>query len=114
MTDTKHTPGPWEVIEKDQPACIRVYQEGCPGDHPYICEMLFGVHRKPKGNFEQRIHNARLIAAAPDLLAACKRLVAFEKGDGSCLLCGARERCSDTCSVGKAQSAIAKAEGADQ
>ena len=48
---TKHTPGPWKSIKQD-----------IVGGHPleYI------------GKWSGRSANAKLIAAAPDLLAACK------------------------------------------
>jgi hypothetical protein len=61
----KHTPGPW-TITGDRDAI----EAQCPGA-PYkiiIAETIGYKHiREP---------NARLIAAAPDLLAACEELLA--------------------------------------
>ena len=53
----KHTPGEWRVIAH---SIIIADESG-------ICK-LFGEGM----NFGEQIANARLIAAAPDLLAACK------------------------------------------
>ena len=63
--------------------------------------------------------NAHLIAAAPDLLEACKALVDFAPSDGHrCLYCDARVYAVDStdehspdCELIKAQTAIEKAEG---
>lgn len=87
-----HTPGPWE---------IRTVKQG----YPYQIVAPNGTHVRnvtrwaalsvpalPEGQA-----NARLIAAAPDLLAACK--LALESGE---FLCG---------EDGIVKAAIAKAEG---
>lgn len=59
-----HTAGSWELIEKDGKAVPHVYPDR--GNFLLkICEV--------KGNSdEEAMANARLIAAAPDLLAACE------------------------------------------
>lgn len=69
MSDNeKHTPGPWQVDVYVVTGATFVEQVGGPS--------LAHVLGKP-GPLEPYIAaNARLIAAAPDLLAACK--VAFE------------------------------------
>ena len=75
MTDaTKtatHTPGPWIVrsyIDMQHPSCL--------GDddnrHMIISEGGQGLAHTVGLNTETDVVNARLIAAAPDLLAACK------------------------------------------
>lgn len=59
---TKHTPGPWTVAD--------------------VCEVvvcatgrtLCDVYSSPATGDEQADNDARLIAAAPDLLAACEAL----------------------------------------
>ena len=61
MQETKHTPGPWIVHEKVHPAFVCSIADGVIGN--VICEP-------PTWN-ESRVYwpgNARLIAAAPDML----------------------------------------------
>jgi hypothetical protein len=102
MNKSKYTPGPW-TLEKQrddaeytaigEPIAI-IGGEDC-------CEVIkFIVGRccdyGPHGD-EQTTANAQLIAAAPDLLAACKALQAEAAARG----CGLRI----------ADEAIAKAEG---
>lgn len=59
MTNTTHTPGPWLVSRN----YIRVH-----ADKECIAEII--------GNEKNRQANARLIAAAPDLLAFAKLVAA--------------------------------------
>lgn len=90
METMSHTPGPWEV-------CIR-YE---PNDWP-----VYAINGQMESHEEEQA-NARLIAAAPDLLAALKHAEKF-------CPCGARPESPHThphvigCPVG---AAIAKAEG---
>lgn len=72
MTKPKHTPGPWRVTLPDE--CIVTNDDGhevadCSmwyEDLPAVCAA-----------------NARLIAAAPDMLAALKAIIdADERGQG--------------------------------
>jgi hypothetical protein len=61
MTQSKHTPGPWKVRRNqstNKPACQITTK-----DKEVICSMA-------KGDFG--LDDARLIAAAPELLAACE------------------------------------------
>lgn len=59
MTDTKHTPGPWSVFFGDQ-----IGTKDC-----HIAQ----VHSEGRTmTAEQRAANARLLAAAPDMLAALR------------------------------------------
>lgn len=60
---TTHTPGPWVCAAKT-PDMIRIGPENQPMDNGYA--FLADIHGR------ERESNARLIAAAPDLLAACK------------------------------------------
>jgi len=70
-----HTPGPWKVDAGDDGDGIRVYQQRCRpelhGAQPLIAALDPG-----RGwiavPVTELAHNARLIAAAPDLLAALK------------------------------------------
>lgn len=65
---TKHTPGPWEVRYDDQLDHIFTV-----GEHPRrIANIFGGVCGQNDSDLENQA-NARLVAAAPDLLAACKR-----------------------------------------
>lgn len=96
---SQHTPGPWATHGSGN----------CP------CGMVFG----PDGNVlvhhavthewadfipveAQQIANARLIAAAPELLEACKALLALYQANGMPNSGGSYEM---------AKAAIAKAEG---
>ncbi len=54
----KHTPGPWSVVAFGQPPIFEIESEDAN-----ICQGVF---------MEE---DARLIAAAPDLLAACRAVV---------------------------------------
>lgn len=91
----KHTPGPWSVhADPDNPGCCTIYPDhGHPiGD----CGAYFDPG------------NARLIAAAPDLLEALEELRGAvidldQDEEGSVNLCEAAIR--------KARIAIAKARG---
>lgn len=68
----KHTPGPWKVIRADSPV-VQTEDE-----HHAIC-TTYGVY----ATREQKEANSNLIAAAPDLLAACQgamRIVSLWNG----------------------------------
>lgn len=67
-TVEKFTPGPWAVYE-DSPA-TSVYCDDEFGNRVADCNSAFTTLPK-----EQRIANAKLIAAAPDLYAACKEFI---------------------------------------
>ncbi len=66
---TKHTPGPWKIDENNELplAVIQDHEEG-----QGICEL-----ETVSFDTDETQANARLIAAAPELLEACKNLVAF-------------------------------------
>ncbi len=59
---TEHTPGPWEI---DPRAANHVI-----ADKRSICSLGFHDTSLPDGGQAENSANARLIAAAPDLLAA--------------------------------------------
>lgn len=84
---SKHTPGPWCAVEGT------VFKDY--GDKAYPVASV-------EGWGEDTDHNARLIAAAPDLLEALKRIVDWDAA-GLALT-------EDH--AGQARAAIAKAEGA--
>lgn len=82
---TPPTPGPWDVLESNCSNLAHV--EAADG---------FAVCSIPK----KRLADAFLIAAAPDLLAACELLAAWDRGEADI---------SDACSA--ARAAIARAKG---
>lgn len=79
MSELKHTPGPWRVDETKDLGAYGVWTDypthpgyDGAGYESQICDVI------PLGkeiSRDQRDANARLIAAAPDLLAACKEFV---------------------------------------
>lgn len=96
MSESKHTPGPWHVHDRWY---IGTVGEGIRTHAEVKCCVNVPAH-----DHEQHEANARLIASAPDLLAAVKELLEVRTGDG--LL-------DPACAAfGRAQAAIRKAEGA--
>lgn len=67
----KQTTGPW-LYKKDYGVSkyFDDYVIVCPGK-PELLARVYDLHSKK----EDVVANARLIAAAPDLLAACKQMV---------------------------------------
>lgn len=63
---TKHTPGPWRVERHQRGRIVVVEPEGCT-----VAQIVANA-----GN-RYVPHNASLIAAAPDLLAALLEIVAI-------------------------------------
>jgi hypothetical protein len=63
MTTTQHTPGPWSQGE-DNP--LNIY-----GNHASVANV-HGTHPTGASTEEEAIANARLIAAAPLMLAALR------------------------------------------
>lgn len=90
---SKHTPGPWEVQN------MTVFNRGCM--FVANCDGLGDVDR-----MEMSRANARLIAAAPDLLAALQELLNMPDFDGSVITSAARKQAKH-----RARDAIAKAGG---
>lgn len=68
-----HTPGPWKLEEKFDGSYI-VPEKTTPQERQDYGEVVIACLLRPN-----KEANARLIAAAPDLLAAC--LLALEEGD---------------------------------
>lgn len=66
--ETKHSPGPWHI--EDEYIFDAILSRVATVDFGDDCEeTITGAGRTPQGTGRA---NARLIAAAPDLLAACK------------------------------------------
>lgn len=93
----EHTPGPWQAVE-DALTTVRVVavRPGTQVIERDICEFHFGAKDEEEAN-------ARLIASAPDLLAALKGLTDF--------LSGHRSKSQVVALAREARAAIAKAEG---
>ena len=95
---TTHTPGPWQAEAPKYSAHVAaaIWRDGV---------RLAQVDRRPKANESEEMANARLIAAAPDLLAACQKLAEWDLSRGGAV--GAR-LISEACSW--ARAALAKAQ----
>ena len=102
---SKHTPGPWSISGID-PRCIVCELFGSTQDNPRMGAVASVWER-----IGQTDANARLIAAAPELLVACK---VSQKA----LLLDMEHATGDTwtgvqTAYANARTAIAKAEGAN-
>lgn len=105
----KHTPGPWKIWElqdRDYSVEIASVEAGC------TVGAAYHINDDPVTPCDETMANARLIAAAPELLEACKKVLEhikiidknrdffnFDNDSGPIL-------CRD-----KIEAAIAKAEG---
>jgi len=134
-----HTPGPWEACGKGRCTCKDVSAKDHPVAH-IICgewgDEYPNIQLSPRedgigyvaiafldkivyGEIEEEMAaaNALLIATAPDLLAACKALVArideWMALDMPCPLCDGYVPHFDDCPYAFAAAAIAKAKGKD-
>ena len=109
MSEAKHTPGPWKAVyysgDNNRPTVVR--KVSGRADNPVcVIAKLFTHH----GETETEA-NARLIATAPELLAACKAVVdAWHANDSNF----ERELNKGTPTwLAEARAAIAKATGTD-
>lgn len=66
----KHTPGPWGYAYDDRGECVIDVGPWCPNVYGRIDPVVASVPQDGNDNEEA---NARLIAAAPDLLEAAKK-----------------------------------------
>lgn len=112
---TKHTPGPWTIVETGKTGLGEVVCEvGRGGDiDPRDEDSLYQVGRMCDwGGWDKEttLANARLIAAAPEMLAALEDILnglehagcSSQHCSGTCHYCATRRR---------AREAIAKTEG---
>ena len=70
-----HTPGPWIVEFRGyqcHPIYVRTEYRGCGGAK--IHGSAGAIAKMPASKFHDQEANARLIASAPDLLAACRQM----------------------------------------
>mgnify|MGYP003480899704 FL=1 len=72
---TKHTPGPWRFFD-NAGSNMQGYSQpsGVAGTGENLGQLICGCFGDVRGGEEQASANARLIAAAPDLLAALQLL----------------------------------------
>lgn len=110
--DTKHTPGPWRTDhhEHNEPhQNIRI-----KGSYRTVCTVWIDDAPVPDYNAEQE-SNARLIAAAPELLEALKAAIdcgmvpVSSASEGGAAAHSIQVRVAD-----QIRKAIAKAEGTDK
>ena len=108
MKESKFTPGPWKVSIR--PLAITVWADAI---------SLYPIAHIGERNRDEKEANAHLIAAAPDLLAACERglehlitqhdKAAYYEYHQHCTGC---EVCQSI--IPELMSAIAKAKGGEQ
>lgn len=99
----KHTPGPWRLMNSHKAGFLNVYTTHDTGEleaTDFICEIGPGARNEGEINA-----NARLIAAAPELLEACK-VLADLCTDAKCV-----QSVKWTSARDQARAAIQKAEG---
>jgi len=101
---TTHTPGPWRLVTRSNQhglaaLAVAIDKPGCAPS--WLPGKGFGLASTLTAQDEA---NARLIAAAPDMLAALKLCEAFCKGH--------QETPEKVVRYQQARAAIAKAEGA--
>lgn len=104
MSDMKHTPGPWAYTEAAITGDRGIHAEGTG----IFAEAFADIRRACENNTAEAEANARLIAAAPDMLEALKalRLQALQSNVNS----AANEWGLEALAM--ANAAIAKASGA--
>jgi hypothetical protein len=103
--ETKHTPGPWKLIKTDRNDIVVSYSDGGLRSHIATChnQLLCEEH----GNL---LANARLIAAAPDMLEALKAIFNYDWHDELNELHGEDET-NEAKVLKQVRAAIARAEG---
>lgn len=108
MADAKHTPGPWVIWglnSKTGDLTIGIANETGPKKH--IAELCWPKDEAQEPGGPTGLDDARLIAAAPDLLAALKALSFAAQTSGG--VAGRDDALVDA--IGVASRAIAKATG---
>jgi hypothetical protein len=109
MSKAKHTPGPWIVGDQRRrdPGCILIHTSS--GES--IASAWNLMRPDGSGPDTPMEANARLIAAAPDLLAACKSAMELLDGLGGADVLGDFFAARADDESAKLMAAIAKAEG---
>lgn len=102
MSDIRYTPGPWKAFNASWSETFIT----APGfDHAICClDINHATEESQESDSEQMAANARLIAAAPELLEALQEMLHIMEQHEQLSGC--------ECSIGdEARSAIAKATG---
>ena len=106
MSDTKHTPGPWAVDDHDHGVEVfRAQPMPGGGRGEGVCAVY--------GWGGMRDADARLIAAAPELLEALERMERHARDFAECPFCHLPPEigCATDCPLTAARAAIEKARG---
>ena len=100
-----HTPGPWKVHQRPNPPIDLGHHVTTEGGLQ-VCKVTYQLPAGVNGSVVEvaRIANARLIAAAPDLLESLSKLVAIEDSTGMAVI-------GWTEAMEAARAAIARATG---
>lgn len=106
MNETKYTPGPWSIdYDTHRSPNIWIHAKGNSGIAKVeICDYSDGLGHRIT---EEDHANSRLIAAAPDLLEACKAIVYEEDRDCGQDILVSRvrlQKCIDAIAKAEAQS----------
>lgn len=75
MSEMKHTPGPWMPVQLAT-NIVQIQPESEPVDGMVICTVESHWDVMPAG----RVKDVKLIAAAPELLEACKEALPIFEG----------------------------------
>ena len=101
----KHTPGPWGVAGQRSNKRWAVVRNDSWSDLPLMDGWTIADVYSRKMNADEDEANARLIAAAPEMLDALKWLIEF---------CGLNQYDKNDPAIAKVWAALAKAEGRDE
>ena len=82
-TNTQYTPGPWQQIANDGSNGANIYGQiyGQRGGAELVCKLVITEHEPAASH---TLSNARLIAAAPELLAVCQTVADWPHMAGEC------------------------------
>ncbi len=98
VNEERHTPGPWKAVEAAYNPPGWLWVQNGPG------ALLANVHQNVNIPLDARNANARLMAAAPELLEALQEIITAADGEGWSQL---------DAGFTKARAAVAKALGND-
>jgi hypothetical protein len=107
MSAAKHTPGPWSADITSEGPYGGAFEVFAPNAGTGRWRRVICARNQHPECAEEMAANARLIAAAPELLAACQMVVTLKRVGG--MLPGVRELIDSV--VEDAEAAIAKATG---
>lgn len=93
---SKHTPGPWSVVEYDHAICVQTESSKKTKFGASRYAAIGGFDRSDPAQLAEARANARLIAAAPELLAFAQEWISKQGSDENYM-------------TKKARAAIAKA-----